>query len=149
MPSFRAQFAQPPPEPELFIGRKEIFKDVVSRTGKPPVMISFNGHAVTGKTTLAIMMIKKFASQFSGDQVFMDMRGSDPKAPSPAEIMGRIITRFKPNQTLPTDTKALAKLYRTTLKKQKGMLILDNAAGPKQIKPLHSPSFMAFNRHFR
>ena len=31
---------RPPPEPELFIGRKEIFKDVVSRTGKPPVMIS-------------------------------------------------------------------------------------------------------------
>ena len=43
----------PPPEPELFIGRKEIFKDVVSRTGKPPVMISLSGHAGTGKTTLA------------------------------------------------------------------------------------------------
>ena len=79
---------RPPPEPELFIGRKEIFKDVVSRTGKPPVMITFSGHAGTGKTTLAIMMIKKFASQFPGDQVFMDMRGSDPKAPSPVEIMG-------------------------------------------------------------
>ena len=40
---------------------------------------------------------------------------------------------------MPTDTKALAKLYRTTLKKQKGILILDNAAGPKQIKPLIPP----------
>jgi tetratricopeptide (TPR) repeat protein len=130
---------RPPPEPELFIGRKEIFKDVVSRTGKPPVMISFSGHAGTGKTTLAIMMIKKFSSQFPGDQVFMDMRGGDPKAPSSVDIMSRIITRFKPNQALPTDTKALSKLYRTTLKKQKGMLILDNIAGPKQLKPLIPP----------
>ena len=70
-----------PPEPELFIGRKEIFKDVVSRTGKPPVMISFSAYAGTGKTTLAVMMIKKFSSQFPGDQFFMDMCGSDPKAP--------------------------------------------------------------------
>jgi len=130
---------RPPEEPELFIGRKEIFKDVVARTGKSPVMISFNGPAGIGKTTLAIMMMKRFSSQFSGDQVFMDMRGNDPKAPSPAEIMGRIITRFKPNQTLPVDSKALTKMYRATLKKQKGILILDNAAGPKQIKLLIPP----------
>ncbi len=129
----------PPPEPELFIGRKEIFKDIVSRTGKPPVMISFNGHPGVGKTTLAITMVKKFSAQFPGDQVFMDLRGSDPKAPSPTEIMSRIITRFKPNQPLPTDLSSLTKLYRTTLKKQRGILILDNAAGPKQIKPLIPP----------
>jgi len=129
----------PPPEPELFIGRKEIIKDVLARTGKPPVMISFSGPQGVGKTTLAVMMIKRLATQFPGDQVFMDMRGSDPKAPSPVEIMSRIITRFKPNQPLPTDAKALTKLYRTILKRQKGILILDNAAGPKQIKPLIPP----------
>ena len=129
----------PPKEPELFIGRKEIFKDIVARTGKPPVMISFSGPQGLGKTTMAIMMIKRFNSQFPGDQVFMDMRGSDPKAPSPMEIMSRIITRFKPNQPLPTDLKSLTKLYRTIIKKQKGILILDNASGPKQIKPLIPP----------
>jgi flagellar biosynthesis GTPase FlhF len=63
------KFYRPPEEPELFIGRKEIFKDVVARTGKSPVMISFNGPAGIGKTTLAIMMMKRFSSQFSGDQV--------------------------------------------------------------------------------
>ncbi|MBC8282884.1 MAG: tetratricopeptide repeat protein [Nitrospinae bacterium] len=129
----------PPPEPELFIGRKEIIKDVLARTGKPPVMISFSGPQGVGKTTLAVMMIKRLASQFPGDQVFMDMRGSDPKAPTPTEIMSRIITRFKPLQPLPTDLKSLTKLYRTILKRQKGVLILDNAAGPKQIKPLIPP----------
>ncbi len=129
----------PPPEPELFIGRKEIIKDVLARTGKPPVMINFSGSQGVGKTTLAVMMIKRMASQFPGDQVFMDMRGSDPKAPSPMEIMSRVITRFKPNQPLPTEIKSLTKLYRTVLKRQKGILILDNAAGPKQIIPLIPP----------
>ncbi|MEK9627900.1 MAG: tetratricopeptide repeat protein [Nitrospinota bacterium] len=134
----------PPNEPELFIGRKEIFKDVVARTGKPPVMISFSGPQGIGKTTMAVMMIKRFSSQFPGDQVFMDMRGSDPKAPSPFEIMSRIITRFKPNQPLPADTKALTKLYRSILKRQKGILILDNVSGPKQIKPLIPPPSWLF-----
>jgi tetratricopeptide (TPR) repeat protein len=68
------------------------------------------------------------------------MQGDSPTPPSAEDIMRRIILRFHPSQPLPTDSKKLTKLYRVALKVHKGILILDNVSGAKQVKPLAPPS---------
>lgn len=130
---------RPPPEPTLFTGRKEIQKIILSRATTAPITIGISGHPGVGKTCLAITLIEKFASQFSHNCLFIDMQGDRPDPPSGEDIMRRIILRFHPSQPLPADSKKLAKLYRVALKVHKGILILDNSSGVKQVKPLAPP----------
>jgi len=129
-----------PPEPPLFTGRKEMQQLILARTTQRPILIGVSGYPGVGKTCLAITLINKFATQFPGNCLFIDMKGEHPAPPSAEDIMRRVILRFHPSQILPADNKNLAKLYRVALKPHKGILILDNAADTKQIKPLAPPS---------
>lgn len=130
----------PPPEPTLFTGRKETQKKIMAQAATSPIVIGINGYSGAGKTCLAISLINKYSPQFSSNCLFIDMQGGHPAPPSAEDIMRRIILRFHPSQPLPTDSKKLAKLYRVALKVHKGILILDNASGAKQVKPLAPPS---------
>ena len=134
-----ASLFRPPPEPTLFTGRKETQKKIMSRASTPPIILGIHGHPGVGKTCLAISLISKFAPQYTSNCLFIDMQGDHPNPPSAEDIMRRIILRFHPSQPLPADNKKLAKLYRIALKTHKGILILDNASGGKQVKPLAPP----------
>ena len=135
-----ANLFSPPPEPTLFTGRKETQKKIMAQATSYPIVIGINGYSGVGKTCLAISLIKIFSPQFSNNCLFIDMQGDSPAPPSAEDIMRRIILRFHPSQQLPFDSKKLAKLYRIALKVHKGILVLDNAAGAKQVKPLAPPS---------
>ena len=130
---------QPPPETPLFTGRKELLKEIAAKTTMPPVLVGLNGFSGVGKTCLTIPISKMFAAQFPGTCLFVDMQGDLPRPPSAEDIMRRIILKFHPTQPLPADEKKLTRLYRVVLKKQKGILILDNVSGAKQAKPLIPP----------
>ena len=129
-----------PAEPQQFTGRKEVQKKIVAQISTPPTIIGISGFSGVGKTTLAVSLIKIFASQFPGGALFMDMQGDHSNPPSAEDMMRRIILKFYPAQVLPDDDKKLTKLYRTALKKQNGVLILDNASGAKQVKSLIPPA---------
>jgi tetratricopeptide (TPR) repeat protein len=130
---------QIPPEPTLFTGRKEILKKIAAQASSSPILIGLSGFAGIGKTCLTIPLSKMFAAKYSGACLFVDMQGDHPNPPAAQDIMRRIILKFHPTQPIPANDKQLAKLYRVALKKQKGILILDNASGAKQIKPLMPP----------
>lgn len=134
-----ASLFRPPPEPTQFTGRKETQKIIMSRASTPPIIIGINGHPGVGKTCLAITLIDKYSHQFTSNCLFIDMQGDHLNSPSAEDIMRRIILRFHPSQPLPADNKKLAKLYRVALKAHRGILILDNALGGKQVKPLIPP----------
>lgn len=134
-----ADLFRPPPEPVLLTGRKEIQSKIMAQASTAPVIIGISGYPGVGKTCLAITLINRFAPQFSANCLFIDMRGDHPEPPSAEDIMRQVILRFHPSQPLPADPKKLAKLYRVALKAHKGILILDNASGTKQVKPLVPP----------
>ncbi|MBT3365595.1 MAG: hypothetical protein HN472_03345 [Nitrospina sp.] len=130
---------RPPPEPILFTGRKEVLKKVAAQASAPPILIGISGFSGIGKSCLTIPLSKMFAVQYPDACLFVDMQGDLPNPPSAEDIMRRIILKFHPTQPIPTNDKHLAKLYRVALKAHKGILILDNASGVKQIKPLLPP----------
>lgn len=130
----------PPAEPKLFTGRKEILKKIIGQITSPPILIGISGFSGIGKTTLALSLSQKYSTQYKGGYLQMDMHGDRPNPPSAADLMRRIILKFHPTQVLPTDEKKLSALYRVALKKQKGIMILENAANTKQVKPLIPPS---------
>jgi tetratricopeptide (TPR) repeat protein len=130
---------QPPPEPPLFTGRKEILKKIAAQASMAPVIIGFSGLSGVGKSCLTIPLSKMFKTKYPGASLFVDMQGEQSNPPSAEDIMRRIILKFHPTQPIPANDKQLAKLYRVVLKKQKGILILDNVSGAKQIKMLMPP----------
>lgn len=139
-----ASLFRPPPEAPLFTGRKEILKKVASQASASPILIGISGFSGVGKSCLALPLSKMFAAQYSDTCLFVDMQGEQARPPSAEDIMRRIILKFHPTQPIPTNDKHLAKLYRVALKAHKGILILDNASGLKQIKPLIPPSSWLF-----
>ena len=134
-----ATLFRPPTEPTLFTGRKETLKKIAAQATTRPILIGISGFSGVGKTCLTIPLSKLFATQFPGTCLFIDMQGDHPNPPSAEDIMRRIILKFHPTQPLPADDKKLAQLYRVALKKYKGILILDNVSGIKQVKPLVPP----------
>lgn len=131
---------RPPPEPPFFSGRKEEMKKIIALASTRPAVVGISGFSGVGKTCLAITMIGNLTPQFPGNRLFIDMQGESPNPPSAEDIMRRIILKFHPSQTLPSDNKKLAKLYRAALKAHKGILILDDAFNADQVKPLSPPS---------
>ncbi len=130
---------RPPPEPEFISGRKEEMKKIIAVASARPAIVGISGFSGVGKTCLAITMIGKLSPQFPGNCLFVDMQSDNPNPPSAEDIMRRIILKFHPSQTLPSDNKKLAKLYRAALKAHKGILILDDASNADQVKPLIPP----------
>jgi tetratricopeptide (TPR) repeat protein len=130
---------QPPPEHPLFTGRKEILKNIVAKAAASPILIGLSGMSGIGKTCLTIPLFKIYTSKYPDTCLFVDMQGDLQNPPSPEDMMRKIILKFHPTQPLPANEKQLAKLYRVALKKHKGILILDNASGTKQVKPLAPP----------
>ncbi|MBT5632754.1 MAG: hypothetical protein HOJ13_08480 [Nitrospina sp.] len=131
---------RPPPEPVLFTGRKEVLKKIAGQTSGAPILIGISGFSGIGKSCLTIPLSKMFTPQYPDACLFVDMQGELSNPPSAEDIMRRIILKFHPTQPIPANDKHLAKLYRVALKAHKGILILDNASGVKQIKPLIPPS---------
>ncbi|MFF9147490.1 ATP-binding protein [Streptomyces sp. NPDC014861] len=103
-----------------------------------PVVASVHGPPGVGKTTLALHTAREWAALFPDGQLLVDLRGTDPAPPGPAEL---IVTVLK---ALNVSDRDLAKagpeshgnLYRQVLAERRLLLVLDNACDESQVRPL-------------
>ncbi|MFD5871112.1 helix-turn-helix domain-containing protein [Streptomyces sp. NPDC060322] len=103
-----------------------------------PVVASVHGPPGAGKTTLALHTAREWAALFPDGQLLIDLRGTDPAPPGPAEL---IVTVLK---ALNVSDRDLAKagpeshgnLYRQALADRRLLLVLDNARDEAQVRPL-------------
>ncbi len=99
------------------------------------VTAAFAGKAGAGKTALAVHIAHRIRAGFT-DALYVDLRGdSEPLEPS------RVLARFAQalgvsRAAVPTDADDLAEMYRELLATRKVLIILDNAAGEAQLRPL-------------
>ena len=101
-----------------------------------PVVIAITGMAGAGKTALAVHFAHLAAGGFPDGQLFVDLRGhaeAEPK--SPAEAL-RGFLRALGVREVPGDTDEAAALYRSLLAGKQMIVVLDNAAGAGQVRPL-------------
>jgi DNA-binding SARP family transcriptional activator/tetratricopeptide (TPR) repeat protein len=139
--------AQLPHDVAGFAGRGEELSRLTSllepggdeRPSQAMVILVIDGAAGVGKTALAVHFGHRVADRFPAGQLYIDLRGFDPRQPpvSPAEALGQLLRDLGADPRLvPADPNGQAGTYRSILSGQRMLIILDNAATADQVRPL-------------
>ncbi|WIX98224.1 BTAD domain-containing putative transcriptional regulator [Amycolatopsis mongoliensis] len=133
--------AQLPHAVSDFVGRvKELEQLCTWHTaagGRPPVIFAIEGAGGIGKTSLAVRFARRLADSFPDGQLYLDLRGYDPKRPplSTAEALGQLLWSLGCTRHHP-DPDAQKATYRALLSDKRVLILLDNAVSPQQVREL-------------
>lgn len=137
---------QLPPAVADFVGRAgelaalTALLDQTAESTPPAIVISsIGGTAGVGKTALAVHWAHQVAGQFSGGQLYVNLRGFDPSGqPMPTATAIRVLLDALgvPPARIPADLDAQVGLYRSLIAGRRMLLVLDNARDALQVRPL-------------
>jgi DNA-binding SARP family transcriptional activator len=131
-----------PPDIGDFTGRAEELAAVLAlgntppdeRTTTPVVVVS--GAGGTGKSALAVHAAHRLAQRYPDGQLFADLRGFGAEL-SPFTVLARFLTALGvPAAELPAGLDERIALYRQHLAGRRLIVVLDNARGEQQVRPL-------------
>ncbi|MBB5959767.1 DNA-binding SARP family transcriptional activator/tetratricopeptide (TPR) repeat protein [Saccharothrix tamanrassetensis] len=133
--------AQLPTAPQGFVGRADVVHMMDRLLGDPgtdPVLCVVTGTAGVGKTALTLHWAHRVRSRFPGGQLFVDLRGHSAEAPlSAKQALDEVLHALGGGQAdLPTSVGAAAAAYRSALADRPMLVVLDDAADVRQVRPL-------------
>ncbi|CAM5251149.1 AfsR/SARP family transcriptional regulator [Streptomyces aurantiogriseus] len=140
-----ARPAQLPPDLAAFAGRGAELEWLTDRAGpspggaEAPAAVLIGGMAGVGKTTLAVHWAHRAAHHFPDGQLHVPLRGFDPAGPAvePEEALrGMLAALGVAAPRMPDGLAALTGLYRTLLAGRRVLVVLDDATGTEQLRPL-------------
>ncbi|WP_240521818.1 tetratricopeptide repeat protein [Amycolatopsis vastitatis] len=121
-----------------FVGReRELGQVLDALRGGATVLV--HGMAGVGKTALAVHAGHEAAARFPDGQLFVDLHGYSPsRAPlPPATALAALLAQLEvPRSRLPDDLDGRAALWRAHTAGRRLLVVLDNAAGAVQLRPL-------------
>ncbi|MGW1563646.1 BTAD domain-containing putative transcriptional regulator [Streptomyces sp. NPDC002144] len=136
---------QLPADLASFTGRQAELQKIqalLPRGGELPgtVVISvIGGMGAIGKTAFAVHWAHQIAHRFPDGQLFINLRGFDPSAPSvsPSEAIRDFLDALNvAPQRIPVGLDAQVAMYRSLLAQRKMLILLDNARDSDQVQPL-------------
>ena len=134
-----------PPDIHGFTGREAELewltaaRDTLAGTAGTSAAVWIGGMAGVGKTALAVHWAHRAAGRFPDGHLYVTLRGSDPARPAaePEEALRAMLTALGVSATrMPAGAAALTGLYRTLLAGRRVLVVLDDAAGTEQLRPL-------------
>ncbi|WP_163509497.1 AfsR/SARP family transcriptional regulator [Fodinicola acaciae] len=138
----------PQPQPELvaiprqlpadladFVGREQLLADLHATTQRVCVL---RGPAGIGKTATAVHFGHRIAGRFPDGQLYLDLRGfSGAASMEVAEALGQLTRALGLRaDRVPADEQELAATYRSLTAGKRLLVVLDNARGAEQVRPL-------------
>ena len=100
---------------------------------------AIGGMAGVGKTAFAVHAAHQLAPQFPGGQIFLPLHGHTPgqQPVDPADALASLLlTAGVAAAQIPPGLDARTALWRDRLAGQQLLLVLDDAAGSEQVRPL-------------
>ena len=127
---------QLPPDVEDLVGREGELARLERSLRGPGAVAVITGMAGVGKTALATRVAHEVSGHFDGGQLYVRLGGA--AAPrDPAEVLAELLLAFGVHpHAVPRDTEARAALYRSQLASRRVLVLLDDAAGMAQVRPL-------------
>ncbi|MGI5470067.1 BTAD domain-containing putative transcriptional regulator [Streptomyces sp. CA-132043] len=134
--------AQLPPPPTPFLGRdaqvEALYEALAPHAGRPATAV-LSGMAGVGKSALAVHVAHGLRDRYPDGQLFLNLRGANPGGAPMTALQGlEALLRDLgvPRGRVPDDVHAAAALFRSTLAGARVLLVLDDAAGAAQVRPL-------------
>jgi DNA-binding SARP family transcriptional activator/predicted negative regulator of RcsB-dependent stress response len=132
---------QLPPDIDDFTGREAAVAELEALLegdqATAVVISAVAGKAGVGKTALAVRVAHRLRPRFSGGQLYVNLRGAEPEPLDPADVLAGFL------RALGVESAAIAdgldersRQYRARLADDRVLVVLDNAAGEAQVRPL-------------
>jgi DNA-binding SARP family transcriptional activator/uncharacterized protein HemY len=128
-----------PLETTEFVGRGEEIRQFTGEHGSIPRIAVIQGMPGVGKTALAVRAARLVARHYPDGTLYLSLRSHGPGSPSldPAEALHRLLQMLSvPAAQIPETIGQRAALWRAHLSRRRAVVILDDAAGHDQIRPL-------------
>jgi DNA-binding SARP family transcriptional activator/Tfp pilus assembly protein PilF len=134
---------QLPPDVSVFTGRTEELArlDAVLATAREPAavpVVAVVGTPGVGKTALTVHWAHRVRDRFPDGQLYVDLRGYASAAPlRPIDALASFLRALGlPADAVPVEEQEAAARYRTLLADRRVLVVLDNARGAAQVRPL-------------
>jgi len=100
-----------------------------------PIVLA--GGPGTGKTALAVHVGHLVSPDFTGGQLFVDLDGAAARPRDPVQVLGELLRALGCDpSSVPADVSARAGTYRSLLAGRRVLVVLDDAADERQVRPL-------------
>ena len=121
-----------------FTGRAAQLADLDAQLERSLLISAVAGTAGVGKTALAVRWAHRVADRFPDGQLYVDLRGYDPERPvAPADALAGFLRSLGlDGADIPGEVAERAACYRTMLAGRRVLVVLDNAHGADQVRPL-------------
>ncbi|MEU9890177.1 BTAD domain-containing putative transcriptional regulator [Sphaerisporangium sp. NPDC051011] len=135
--------AELPSDAGAFVGREaELARTITVLTHRgtgPGSFVAIDGPAGVGKSRLAVRLAHAVVSSYPDGQLYMNLHGATPGlAPlAPGEVLARFLRSLHvPGVSGRIDVDEAAALFRTRTAGRRMLIVLDNAADARQVRPL-------------
>ncbi|HTX85118.1 MAG TPA: tetratricopeptide repeat protein [Streptosporangiaceae bacterium] len=128
-----------PPETAEFVGRREELGMLTEEHGSTPGIAIIEGMPGVGKTALAVRAARQVGKQYPEGALYLHLHSHGPGSPAlgPAEALQRLLQMLSvPAAQIPDTIGERSALWRAQLSRRRAVVILDDAAGHDQIRPL-------------
>ena len=129
---------QLPSPPSDFTAREEEIaelRDLLTRPDAMPVCVIF-GPGGVGKSALALRAAHEIARFYPDGQLHVELRGTTEAPATPQEVLGRLLRDLEPGMSPPSTLEECAARYRTLLADRRKLIVLEDAAAERQVRPL-------------
>ncbi|GAA0411297.1 SARP family transcriptional regulator [Acrocarpospora corrugata] len=129
--------AQLPLAPADFTGRVLQTSELVAALTAEPGIQVIAGRGGSGKSALAAQVAHLVAAEFPDGQLYAELRGLSETPAEAGEVLGRFLTALGvAPAAVPAGIEERAELYRGLLAGRRVLVLLDDAAGERQVRPL-------------